>query len=321
MKPIVTLTLNPAIDASCQADEVQPIRKIRTSNERYEPGGGGINVAHVIRELGGEALAIYFAGGLTGQAFNDMVEAIGLRRRTIPIAGMTRVSHTVYERSTGQEYRFVPEGPALEEAEWRAGLAALDDLDADYLVASGSLPHGVPTDFYARVARRAGEKGVRFVLDTSGEALRAALEVGVYLIKPNLGELERLLGRALPEPAEQESAARQLVDEGRAEIVTVSLGAEGALLATAHGSLRLRAPEAEPKSAVGAGDSFLAAMTFGLASGRSPEDAFALAVAAGTAAVLTMGTELCRRADVLRIHRQIRAGQSAPAARTRSAGP
>ncbi len=115
MPPIVTLTLNPAIDAACQADEVRPIRKIRTSNERYEPGGGGINVARVIKELGGEALAVYCAGGLIGQALGEMVAAAGLDRRAIQIAGLTRVSHTVFERSTGKEYRFVPEGPALSE--------------------------------------------------------------------------------------------------------------------------------------------------------------------------------------------------------------
>jgi 6-phosphofructokinase 2 len=307
MKPIVTLTLNPAIDASCQAEVVRPIHKIRTSDERYDPGGGGINVARVIRELGGEALAVYFAGGLTGQAFNHMIDAIGLAQRAVPIAGMTRVSHTVYERSSGQEYRFVPEGPALEEAEWQAGLAALEALDADYVVASGSLPKGVPDDFYARIARIARDRGIHFVLDTSGEPLRQALEIGVHLIKPNLGELEGLLGCALPDPTEQEVAARQLVDDGRAEIVTVSLGADGALLATKDGCFRLRAPKITPKSAVGAGDSFVAGMTLGLARGRAPKDAFALAVATGTATVLTMGTELCRRADVLRIYRQIRA--------------
>jgi 6-phosphofructokinase 2 len=309
MKPIVTLTLNPAIDASCQAEEIRPIRKIRTSEERYDPGGGGVNVARVIRELGGEALAVYFAGGLTGQAFNDMLGAIGLEHRVVPIAGMTRVSHTVYERSSGQEYRFVPEGPALGAKEWQAGLAVLETLDADYVVASGSLPKGVPDDFYARIARSARERGIRFVLDTSGEALRQALEIGVHLIKPNLGELEGLLGCALPAPTEQEVAAKQLVDDGRAEIVTVSLGADGALLATKDGCFRLRTPKITPRSAVGAGDSFVAGMTLGLATGRAPKDAFALAVATGTATVLTMGTELCRRADVLRIYRQIRAEQ------------
>jgi 6-phosphofructokinase 2 len=314
MKPIVTLTLNPAIDASCEAEKVRPIHKIRTSNERYEPGGGGINVAHVVRELGGQALAVYCAGGLTGRAFDDMVAAIGLARRVIPIEGMTRVSHTVYERSTGQEYRFVPEGPEIHEAEWQAVLAEIERLEADYLVTSGSLPPGVPVDFYARIARSVQARGGRFVLDAADAPLRRALEVGAYVIKPNLGELERLTGKDLAGPLEQEAAALQLVEDGCAEIVTVSLGAEGALLATAEGTLRLRTPELKPKSAVGAGDSFVGAMTLGLAQGRTPKDAFALALAAGTAAVLTMGTGLCRRPDVQRIYRQIRSQE--PALRT-----
>ncbi len=148
------------------------------------------------------------------------------------------------------------------------------------------------------------------MLDTTGEPLRRALEAGCYLIKPNLAELESLVGRPLPEPAQQEAEAMRLVEAGCAQIVTVSLGAEGALLATAEGCIRLRGPAIEPRSAVGAGDSFVAAMTLSLAQGRPVEDAFALAVAAGTAAVLTMGTELCRRADVERIYRQIRVGRA-----------
>jgi 6-phosphofructokinase 2 len=317
MKPIVTLTLNPAIDASCQADEVHPIHKIRTSHERYDPGGGGINVARVIRELGGNVLAVYCVGGLTGEAFDRMVDAAGLVRRVIRIAGLTRVSHTVFERKSGQEYRFVPEGPPLGVDEWQAALAALDPLDADYLVASGSLPQGVPADFYARVAKAMRAKGVRLVLDTSGEALRAALAAGVYLVKPSRGELERLLGRPLREPGALEEAGRSLVDDGAAEIVAVSLGADGALLVTRDECVRLRSPPVKPQSAVGAGDSFVAGVTLGLAEGRPPKEAFALAVATGAATVLTMGTELCRRADVVRLLEQIRAEQiEAEAARS-----
>ena len=206
MKPIVTLTLNPAINSSCQADEVGPVHKIRTFEERYDPGGGGVNVARVIRELGGEAIAVYLAGGLTGQAFTHMIDAIGLQHRAIPIRGYTRVSHTVYERSSGQEYRFVPQGPEIHEDEWQACLRELESLEFDYLVASGSLPEGVPDDFYASVARMVSGRGARFVLDTSGAALRRALEAGVYLVKPNLRELESVVGRSLREPAEQEEA-------------------------------------------------------------------------------------------------------------------
>ena len=318
MKPIVTLTLNPAIDSSCQADEVRPVLKIRTTGERYDPGGGGINVARVIRELGGDAIAVYLAGGLTGQAFTRMIDAIGLQHRAVPIRGYTRVSHTVYERSSGKEYRFVPQGPEIHDDEWQTCLRELDGLEFDYLVASGSLPRGVPDDFYARMAGMVSGKGARFVLDTSGEALKRALDAGVYLVKPNLREFESVVGRSLRDPAEQEAAAMQLIARGRAEIVTVSLGSDGALLATGAGCRRLRAPKVKPRSTVGAGDSFVGAMTLGLAQGRTPEDAFALAVATGTATVLTMGTELCRRDDVERLCRQIKAEQVDPAT---AAGP
>lgn len=309
MKPIVTLTLNPSIDSACQTDEVHPVHKIRTSDERYDPGGGGINAARVIRELGGDSLAVYLAGGLTGQAFNNMVEAIGLARHVIPIADLTRLSHVVYERSSGQEYRFVPEGPEIHEDEWRACLADLEQLDADYVVASGSLPRGIPGDFYAQLARIAKQRGARFVLDTSGPTLAAALEEGVYLAKPNQRELETLVGASLRSAAEQEGAAKELVASGKAEVVAVSLGADGALLATSDGCVRLAAPKIKPRSAVGAGDSFVGAMTLGLAQGRTAEDAFMLAVATGTATVLTMGTELCRREDVERIYREIKAAR------------
>ena len=311
MKPIVTLTLNPAIDSSCQADEVRPVLKIRTTGERYDPGGGGINVARVIRELGGDAIAVYLAGGLTGQAFTLMIDAICLQHRAVLSRGYTRVSHTVYERSSGKEYRFVPQGPEIHNDEWQTCLRELEGLEFDYLVASGSLPRGVPDDFYARMAGMVSGKGARFVLDTSGEALKRALDAGVYLVKPNLREFESVVGRSLRDPAEQEAAAMQLIARGRAEIVTVSLGSDGALLATGAGCRRLRAPKVKPRSTVGAGDSFVGAMTLGLAQGRTPEDAFALAVATGTATVLTMGTELCRREDVERIYRQIKAEQVA----------
>ncbi|MDH4075923.1 MAG: 1-phosphofructokinase family hexose kinase [Acidimicrobiia bacterium] len=305
MKPIVTLTLNPSIDAACQADTVQPIHKIRTSGERFDAGGGGINVARVIRELGGDALAVYFAGGITGKALNEMVEADGLPCRSIQIAGMTRISNVVYERSSGLEYRFVPSGPHLDQSELDRCLAEIATLDADYVVVSGSVPSSVSSDFYVEVGKVVTGAGGRLVLDTSGEALHHTLAQGVYLVKPNLRELESLAGRPLLSSDEQAAAAQELVAAGNAEIVTVSLGAEGALLATSAGCQWLRGPQVEVKSAVGAGDSFVGAMTLGLAQGRPPEDALALAVATGTATVLTMGTELCRRSDVERIYQRL----------------
>jgi 6-phosphofructokinase 2 len=308
MKPILCLALNPTIDSSCQADEVKPIKKIRTFEERYDPGGGGVNVARVIGALGGEAVVVYLAGGLTGRALTDMLERIGLESHPIPIAGHTRVSHVVFERSSGQEYRFTPEGPEVSEPEWQECLDRLRRMDGEYLIASGSLPRGAPADLYAQVVRIGTEKGARVVIDTSGDALREAVAEGVYLIKPNRRELETLAGRELRSEADQEAAARGLIADGKVEVVAVSLGAEGALLVTADDFFRLQAPEVKPRSAVGAGDSFVGAMTLGIAQGRSLRDAFTLAVATGTATVLTMGTELCRREDAERIYRELRAG-------------
>ncbi len=310
MKRIVTLTLNPAIDGAAEAEEVRPIHKIRTWAERYDPGGGGINVARVIRELGGSALAVYLSGGATGPILDQLVQAARIESRRIPIKGHTRVSHTVHERSTGLEYRFVPEGPAVASDEWQGCLSVLEEIDCDYLVASGSLPRGVPSDFYVRVGDIAKQKGARLVLDTSSDALREATRQGVYLIKPSLGELESLIGRRLPDPEDQDTAAQELIASGAAEIVALTLGRDGAALATRGRCIRIPGAKVVPKSAVGAGDSFLAAMTLGLAQKRRTEDAFALGMAAGTATVLTAGTELCRRADVGRIYDAIKRDHS-----------
>ena len=186
----------------------------------------------------------------------------------------------------------------------------LESIDGDYLLASGSLPCGVPTDFYAQGAAVAARKGMKFVLDTSGEALRKAAGKGLYLMKPSLGELEDLVGRKLPTPLDQDAAVRNLIASGAAEIIALWLGRDGALLATRDTLLRIEGVKVTPKSAVGAGDSFLGSMTLGLAQGRFVEEAFTLGMAAGAGAVLTVGTELCRRADVERLYEEIVRGQA-----------
>lgn len=316
MKSIVTLTLNPSIDGASEADAVRPIHKVRTTNERYDPGGGGINVARVVQELGGRATALYLAGGPTGALLDELLESRGIARRRVDIADQTRVSHAIFERSSGYEYRFTPEGPEVREPEWRAMLAAVEEVECDYLVASGSLPRGVPPGFYVEVGRIAARKGARFVVDTSGEALRAVLKAGgLHLVKPSLGELESAVGRRLREPGDEDVAAMDLVKSAAAEIVAVTMGHEGALLAHRGGTLHLAAPDVVVQSAVGAGDSFLAALVLRLAEGLPIEEAFRWAVAAGTAAVLTPGTELCRRADVERLHASIAAVRAEPTRR------
>jgi 6-phosphofructokinase 2 len=307
---IVTLTLNPAIDLACETDSVQPTLKVRTTTEQFDPGGGGINVARVVNELGGESLAVLMAGGATGRFLRELLDREGVACRTVPVAGLTRIGVTIHDRSSGLEYRFVPEGPQVSEAEWRGLLEALSDLEADWLVGSGSLPRGVPEDFYARIAALALRRGQHFVLDSSGSPLKAALGKGITLVKPSLRELEGLLGRAVADPLEQDAEAVRLAREGAARLVVISLGAGGAVLANADGSLlRLPAPTVPVRSAVGAGDSFVAAMTLALARGLPAEDALAWGIAAGSAAVMHYGTAHPRRADVESLYSQISAGR------------
>jgi 6-phosphofructokinase 2 len=296
---LITLTLNPALDLAADADAVVPTHKIRMHHEHADPGGGGVNVARVIHELGGDVLAILAAGGASGRVLEEMLDDAGVARCSVQIEGRTRVSLNVLDNAAGLEYRFVPEGPTLSDAEFAAFLLAAEAADGQWVIASGSLPHGVPDDAYGRLARIAADRGQRFVLDTSGEALRLALRHGgLALVKPSLGELEHLVGRKLMDPADQDAEAMALVRSGAARLVAVTLGQQGALLATPDGVLRLPAMDVPMHSSVGAGDAFLGATTLSLARGESPFEALAWGTAAGATAIACAGTARLRRAEV-----------------------
>jgi len=304
----VTLSVNPALDKSANVDHVIAEHKLRCTAPRSEPGGGGINVARAIKQLGGEALALYTAGGPNGETLHALLDEADVTHRTLPIQGWTRESFTVYETATTLQYRFNLPGPTLQEAEWRRCLDIIAALDPqpNYFVASGSLPPGVPADFYAQVARVGRQLGARVIVDTSQAALRQAVQAGVFLIKPNLRELSHLAGRELQDEADQEAVAEEIVKNGGCEVLVVSLGAAGVLLVTQHGSSRLRAPTVPIRSKVGAGDSTVAGIVLGLARGLSLTDAVRFGVAAGAAAVMTPGSELCRRDDTERLYERMR---------------
>ncbi len=289
-KRVVTLTLNPALDLASIATAVVPTRKIRTRDDRLDPGGGGINVARVIHTLGGETLALILVGGVTGGLIQDLLREAGVPHQALPMAGLTRISLNIHEESTHHEYRFVPEGPEVSDAEWHAALTTLETVEGGWLVASGSLPRGVPVDIYARIGDIARRRGMAFVLDSSGPPLKAALGHGVALLKPSLGELEELVGRKLATRDEQEREAMALIRAGAAERIAVTLGPDGAFLASAAGAVHMPAIAGPVLSAVGAGDTFLAAMVLSLSRGESDRDALAWGIAAGAAAVASIGT-------------------------------
>jgi 6-phosphofructokinase 2 len=301
---IVTLTLNPAVDLASTAASVVPTHKVRTFKERFDPGGGGINVARVVHVLGGDTLALVMTGGITGRLIEELLDDAGVQWQALAIHGWTRISLNVHDRTSGLEYRFVPEGPSVEPGEWNGALKILRQVEGEWIVASGSLPRGVPADFYAQAAVIAERRGQKFVLDTSGPALRAALGHGIELLKLSLSELEFLIGRDLPDPQSQEKETASLIRSGAARMVAVSLEGNGAILGTRESVIRLPAVKVEECSAVGAGDSFLAGLVLGLARGMSHREALALAIAAGAASVATYGTAQVRRADVEALYRK-----------------
>ncbi len=299
MPRIATLTLNPAVDSACEADQVFPTHKVRTFGQRNDPGGGGINVARVLARLGHEVEAIYLAGGATGELLNDLLIEHGLSRHHIAIAEPTRMSLAVFERSSGKEFRFVPEGPLIADREWQSALEASVAAKCDWLVASGSLPRGVPSNFYARLAHVLTPRGTRLVLDTSGDALSEALAAGgLFVAKPSRGEFEALTGGSFASPAELADAATAFVRAGKVKYLAVTLGHEGAVLAHPGGTVIHPGHAVPSRSATGAGDSFLAGMVHALMLGADAKLALDWGIAAGTAAVLSPGTGLCDPADV-----------------------
>ena len=303
---IATLTLNPTIDTALEAEAMVHTDKIRTSGERLDPGGGGINVARVLVRFGAPVAAIFMAGGSTGRLLDRLLQREGVERICVPIAGETRVSVTVYERSTGHEYRLVPEGPVLSEPEWQECLRQIGETECDWFVASGSLPGGVPHDFYARVAEILRDRATRLVVDAPAGQLAPALAGGgLFLVKPSRDELEQLSGAALTEIESVVEAARRIVSDGGAQNVAVSLGGDGAVLVDGSGAFVMPAVPVAARSAVGAGDSFLAAMTYAFASGADGSTALRLGVAAGAAATLSPGTDLCHPWDVTRLAAQL----------------
>lgn len=305
MQKIVALCMNPALDITTTTEQVRPTDKLRCTAARYDPGGGGINVAHVAQVLGAESTAVFPAGGPAGELVASLLVAEGLAAQRIPIGGSTRESFTVNENGTARQYRFVLPGPQVTVGEQAECLLALRRAaaDAGIVVASGSLPPGVPEDFYQQVSTMCEELGVLFLLDTSGAGL-AQVKSGVFLLKPSIRELREYVGRPLDGEDEQLDAARGLVDQGIARHVLVSLGAQGALLVGEEGAQRFAAVSVPPGSGVGAGDAMLAGVAVGISRGRPLAEAVRLGIAAGAAMLLTPGTAPCTREDTERLFGQ-----------------
>ncbi|MCC3153134.1 1-phosphofructokinase family hexose kinase [Hymenobacter sp. BT770] len=304
MKHVVTLTLSPAIDKSTSVPQLVPEQKLRCEQPKVEPGGGGINVARALKRLGLDSQAVFVAGGPPGEVLKQLVAREGIEQHPVPTEAWTRENFTVVDASNNQQYRFGMPGTELiasEQAQVLATLAGLSPVP-DVLVASGSLPPGVAPEFMGEIARWASSVGAKLIVDTSGEALRCAVHEGVFLLKPNLGELAMLAGTDALDSESAAAAARSIVEAGKCEIVVVSLGAAGACFVTREVEEHIAAPAVRKRSTVGAGDSMVAGMVYALCQGRPVREAVRMGVACGSAATMNSGTELFHARDAARLY-------------------
>ncbi len=307
MPAIITVTFNPALDKSLSIPELVSDKKIKCPLPVCEPGGGGLNVARAIKKLGGKALAIYLAGGDAGKTIARLLSEEGVRSLKVNTKESTRENLIVTDLANKKQYLLDMPGAKVNENEWRACLNAIEKVKGvKYIIASGSIPPGVPTDIFARIALLAKEKGARLIVDTAGEPLKQVVKAGVYLIKPNIKELAALVGKNELDVASAPNAARQIINNGHCEAVVVSMGPDGALLVTKDDIVDIISPNLPVKTTVGAGDSMVAGIAMCLMENKSLTEAVQYGVACGAAATINYGTELCERTDVDDIYNAIR---------------
>lgn len=302
---ILTLTVNPALDIYTQTPELFPGEKLRCKSASRDPGGGGVNVSRVIKRLGGSSTALYTKGGHTGLLFQRLLEQEGIIQDIVEIRGETRQNFAVTETISGDLFRFGFPGPEISGPEADQILDALDKHRPSYLVASGSLAPGLPPDYYAQVARRAKRNSARFVLDTSGKAFAPALEEGVFLLKPNQKELEDLTGNKTNDDDEIPELLLDVLDSYKVDVLVLSRGAKGAILATKKQVEHFKAPVVEHLSSVGAGDSMVAGIVHALSGGSTLDKAVRYGISCGSATIKSPGTELLQKKHVDRLYEQL----------------
>jgi 6-phosphofructokinase 2 len=312
MSAIITITFNPALDKSIWIPILVPYKKIRCSKTVYGPGGGGINVARAIKKLGGDAIAVYLAGGSAGKKITALLAKESIQSLVTETEACSRENLIIHDDATGKQYLFDMQAEEINSLELEKCLHQVKQLpDVKYIVVSGSLPPGVSGDVFTRLALIAKEKNAKLIVDTSGEPLKNAIKAGVYLIKPNLRELGLLVGKEKLTAESAELAARELIDKSSCEVVVVSMGGMGALVVTEKSVINIMPPPSNVKSTVGAGDSLVAGTVLCLSENKSLAEAVQYGVACGTAATMEPGTELCAKEDADQIYCQCELKQAA----------
>lgn len=299
---IVTLTVNPALDKSAHFSGLVAEQKIRCEAPLYDAGGGGINVSKAISRLEGTSLAVMASGGPSGEMIKEILNKESIPIHSIETKNWTRESFVAVDDNTNSQYRFNFPGTSIADAERDNIIQAIEEMESEFIVVSGSLRDGLPMNFYQEIAKIAKKSNSKLIVDTSGEGLKKVLETGVYLIKPNVGELAKLIGVERLEMEEVNDAAKQIIEKGGAEIVVVSLGPQGAVLVTKDSYDFVPAPNVAKKSTVGAGDSMVGGMVWALSQNKNLKEVIRWGVACGSAATMNEGTQLFKLEDAKRLY-------------------
>lgn len=297
---IITLTINPALDKSAKVDGLIPEQKLKCHSIQYQPGGGGINISRMLKRLGTETTCVFTSGGDTGKYLADLLIKEKIQPKIIPVNVWTRENLSVVDTQSNLQYRFGMLGNELSETELNSIKNLLNDLvnPQDILVLSGSLAPNMPVDYYAQLIKLFANKNVKIIMDTSGPELKEALKENVFLMKPNQKELAQLAGKEFLYTAEQEAIAVELMNSKKAEYVVVSLGARGAFLACRDGVFYKSTPSVKVKSTIGAGDSMVAGLIYGIQNNFPPEKILKWGVACGVATTMSEGTNLGSKENI-----------------------
>lgn len=299
---IVSFTPNPAVDKTLLVESLRYGEVNRVRDSHLDPGGKGINVSRMVHRLGRPTMAVSILGGHMGKLLRRGLRAEGVPCRMVWVLDDTRLNVILVDESTGRATKVWDRGPPVPENTAERVLAVLDRVlvDAKVLVAGGTMPPGLSEGFYRQVIDMARERGTKTILDADIDAFRDGLTGRPDLIKPNVEEAERLLGRKLPDRDAVIAGARDLLVCGT-DAVVISMGAEGSILATHDDLVLCRPPRVDVRSTVGSGDSLVAGLAIALAEGRPLREGLQLGTAAGAATAATVGTALGDRHEIHRL--------------------
>jgi 1-phosphofructokinase family hexose kinase len=293
---IYTLTLNPAVDRELTVPAMEFDSVLRATGARVDFGGKGFNVSRLLKGLGAASTAVGFLGGRAGELLQDGLQSLGIGTDFVWVPDETRTNVSIVTEAHDHYIKVNEKGPLISEAKQKELLEKIDSLakPGDWWVLAGSLPPGIPDNFYARIVNLLNRHKANAILDTSGDSLQIGCAERPYLLKPNAEEAQVLTGLPMDTPAEIALAAAKICELG-AQNVVISMGKAGALLHTAEGTWLTHSPKIKEKNPIGAGDSMVGGLVWALTEGIALKEALGWGVASGAATASLPGTEVGAR--------------------------